>query len=107
MKKEVESESESKTLSNTDIATAKAAVPDIKVFGDGDTWRLLCKASSEKEGWMKSTKVLEVPLTGCFVQVTTQQRNADGSYVIAESVTFAPHTALAKNTNGVWTLVAA
>ena len=78
----------------SDIKGAKANINDLKVFGDGDTWRLLCKASSEAQGWMKSTKVLEVPGVGCFVQVTTQQSNPDGSYAVAEAVTFAYGTKL-------------
>ncbi|MFA5739425.1 MAG: hypothetical protein WC902_11630 [Bacteroidales bacterium] len=52
-------------------------------------FRLLCKASSESEGWMKSTKACEVP-GGCIVQVTTQQRNPDGSYAVAEALTYVP-----------------
>jgi Lon protease-like protein len=35
--------------------------------------------SSKSEGWMKPTKAMEI---GCIVQVTTQQRNPDGSYAI-------------------------
>jgi len=77
-----------KSLHNTDINGAHKNVPDIQTFGDGDMWRLLCKASSESEGWMKSTKAIEVPGLGCLVQVTTQQRNPDGSYSLAEAVTF-------------------
>jgi len=82
-------EMKEKTLGNTDIKGAKVNVPDIVVFGDGDKWQLICKASSLSEGWMKSTKAMEVP-GGCFVQVTTQQKNPDGSYAIAEAIAFAP-----------------
>jgi hypothetical protein len=64
-----------KTLHNSDISGARLNVPDIKVVGDGDLWELLCKASSENEGWMKSTKAMKVADFGCLVQVTTQQRN--------------------------------
>lgn len=78
-----------KTFHNTDISSAKKNVADIKVFGDGNAFKLLLKVSSENEGWMKSTKVLELPV-GCLVQVTTQQRNGDGSYAIAEALTFVP-----------------
>ncbi|MEL6280849.1 MAG: hypothetical protein AAFR28_18505 [Pseudomonadota bacterium] len=78
-----------KTLDNTSIAEAAKTTPDLKVFGDGDMWKLLCKASSEDEGWMKSTKVLEIS-SGCVVQVSTQQRNPDGSWAVAEAVTFVP-----------------
>lgn len=79
-----------KTLNNSDISGAKKNVPDIKTFGDGDAWQLICKASSESEGWMKSTKAMQVGEAGCLVQVTTQQRNPDGSYALAEAITFVP-----------------
>lgn len=78
-----------KSLHNTDINGTSKNVPDVKVFGDGDAWQLICKASSEKEGWMKSTKAMQTPV-GCLVQVTTQQKNPDGSYAIAEAVAFVP-----------------
>jgi hypothetical protein len=78
-----------KTLHNSDISGARENVKDIKVVGNGDMFRLLCKASSENEGWMKSTKACAVP-GGCIVQVTTQQRNPDGSYAVAEALTFVP-----------------
>jgi len=78
-----------KTLHNSDVSEAKENVPDIKVYGDGDAFALFSKASSEKEGWMKSTKVCNLP-NGCLVQVTTQQRNPDGSYAVAEALTFVP-----------------
>jgi len=83
-----------KTLHNSDISGAKINVPDIKVVGDGDMFKLLCKASSQNEGWMKSTKACEVAGIGCIVQVTTQQRNPDGSYAVAEAVTFVPNVTI-------------
>lgn len=78
-----------KTLHNSDVSGTRINVPDVQVFGDGDAWQLLCKASSTAEGWMKSTKAMQVP-GGCIVQVTTQQKNPDGSYALAEAVTFVP-----------------
>ena len=78
-----------KTLDISEVKGAKKNISDLKVFGDGDTFKLLCKASSEKEGWMKSTKVCNLH-NGCLVQVTTQQRNPDGSYAVAEALTFVP-----------------
>ena len=77
-----------KTLHNSDVSGARQNVPDIKVVGNSDMFQLLCKASSEKEGWMKSTKAMEIRDIGCVVQVTTQQRNDDGTYAVAEAVTF-------------------
>lgn len=82
-------ETTEKTLGNIDVNGAKENVKDIVVFGDGDTFALLCKASSQSEGWMKSTKAMQVS-NGAVVQVTTQQRNPDGSYAIAEALTFIP-----------------
>lgn len=78
-----------KDLGITEVRGAKANISDLVVYGDGDTFRLLCKASSQEQGWMKSTKVCNVP-GGCIVQVTTQQRNPDGSYVVAEALTYVP-----------------
>ena len=80
-----------KTLDNTTVEQAKDKVSDLKVYGDGNMFKLLCKASSQQEGWMKSTKALEIESLGCVVQVTTQQRNVDGSYAIAEAVCFVPN----------------
>ena len=79
----------SKSLHNTTVNGASKNVRDLKIYGNGDSFRLLCKASSEAEGWMKSTKVLNTP-TGCIMQVTTQQRNPDGTYAIAEALTYVP-----------------
>ena len=79
-----------KTLSVTNVAEAKAKVPDIKVVGDGDTFKVLCKASSESEGWMKSTKYLEIQGNGVIVNISTQQRNPDGSYSLAEAAVYCP-----------------
>ena len=78
-----------KTMDISTVKTARENIPDLKVYGNGDTFRLLCKASSQEEGWMKSTKVCNV-YNGCIVQVTTQQRNIDGSYAVAEALTFVP-----------------
>lgn len=82
-----------KSLGNTDQNGARKNVKDIVIFGE-DLFKLLSKASSRDEGWMKSTKAMEVT-GGCVVQVTTQQRNPDGSYVVAEALTFVPGVQIA------------
>lgn len=89
-----------KTLHNSDISGAKKNVPDIVVYGNGDMFKLLSKASSQREGWMKSTKAMEIPHVGCLVQVTTQQRNPDGSYAVAEALQFVPGVVLLENAAG-------
>jgi len=48
---------------------------------------------------MKSTKALDTG-NGCIIQVTTQQRNPDGSYAIAESVTFVPNVKVVEDEKG-------
>ena len=80
----------SKTLTNTTGSQAADNVSDLVTWGDSDTFKLICKASSESEGWMKSTKAVSVQ-SGCLVQVTTQQRCIDGSYAVAEALTFIPN----------------
>ena len=85
-----------KTLGNTDVNGARKNVKDIVVFGNGDMFRLLCKASSQEEGWMKSTKAMEV-VGGCVVQVTTQQRNIDLTYSVAEALTYVPGVKIAND----------
>ena len=77
-----------KSLGNTDQNTCRSNVKDVVMFGD-DLFKLLSKASSEAEGWMKSTKAMQTPM-GCVVQITTQQTNPDGSYALAEALTFVP-----------------
>jgi hypothetical protein len=76
--------SEEKTLNATSTDDTKAKVSDVQVAGNPDIWRLLCKASSKSQGWMKSTKAMEV-MGGVVVQVSTQQ----GSNV-AEALVYVP-----------------
>lgn len=87
-----------KTLKNSDVSGTKTNVKDVVVIGNGDMFQLLCKAYSEKEGWMKSTKAMEVT-GGCLVQVTTQQRNPDGSYSVAEALSFVPNVKIVDDIN--------
>ena len=82
-----------KTLHNTCANGATKNVKDIIFWGNGDTFKLISKASSELEGWMKSTKAMQAG-TSVVVQVTTQQRNPDGSYAIAEALTTVPNATI-------------
>lgn len=77
-----------KTLNNTNVSEAKSRVSDIEVFGDGDMWKCINKASSKKQDWMKSTKVLQMP-NGIVLQVSTQQGKN-----VAESVCFIPNVTI-------------
>lgn len=85
-----------KTLDIDCAKTAVGNISDIKIYGNGDTFGLLCKASSKEEGWMKSTKVMNLP-DGALVQVSTQQRNPDGSYSVAEALSYVPGVNMDRN----------
>lgn len=88
-----------KTLNNSEINQARKQVKDIEVFGDGDKFKLICKASSKFEGWMKSTKAMEIKNVGCVVQVTTQQGEN-----VAEALCFVPGVEIEEDENGNRTL---
>lgn len=90
-----------KTLDNVNIADVQAKVSDVKVFGNGDAFQLLCKASSKEQGWMKSCKAMQIEAIGCIVQVTTQQ----GANV-AEALVFVPNVVITDDVNGGRKLVA-
>ena len=74
-----------KTLHNSTVKEAKKNVSDLITYGNGDTFKLICKASSKAEDWMKSTKAMEIEGIGCVIQITTQQCEN-----IAEALTFVP-----------------
>jgi len=74
-----------KAMRNSTASGARVNVPDTGFWGDGDMFRLLSKAYSQSEDWMKSTKAMEIPGVGCVVQVTTQQGDN-----VAEAVCFVP-----------------
>lgn len=84
-----------KTLDVVDINDGKAKVSDIKVVGNGDTFQLLCKASSKDQGWMKSTKAMEIPGVGVVLQVSTQQNDN-----VAEALTYIPGVKIVSDVNG-------
>src|ERR1043166_3715098 len=84
-----------KTFRNIDAASAQANVPDLQIVGNGDAWRLLVKAYSERENWMKSTKAMEIAGVGCLVQVTTQQGTQ-----VAEAVAFVPDVRIVEDEKG-------
>lgn len=83
-----------KALNVQSVEDAKTKVSDIQVVGNGDMFSLLCKASSQSQGWMKSAKAMEVP-GGCVVQVTTQQGDN-----VAEALTFVPGVKIGEDVNG-------
>jgi hypothetical protein len=84
-----------KSLDVVNIVDAQAKVSDIKVVGNGDSFQLLCKASSKEQGWMKSTKAMSIPGVGCVVQSSTQQGDN-----VAEALVFVPNVYIVEDING-------
>lgn len=82
--------SNQKPLGNTTTIDAVKSTNDIQIVGNPDKWVLICKASSERQGWMKSTKAYEL-LSGCLIQVSTEKRNPDGSWSLCEAIQFIPN----------------
>ncbi len=74
-----------KTYGNTSVNGTRKNVADVEFYGDGDTFKLISKAWSKDEKWMKSFKACQIDGVGCIVQVTTQQGDS-----IAEAVAFVP-----------------
>jgi hypothetical protein len=86
-----------RTLTNTNPKQAKAS--GVESVGPMDTWKVVQKAWNKKEGWMKSTKALEIPSLGCLVQITTQQKDK-----LAEAVCFVPDVKLEASPDGSYAL---
>ena len=84
-----------KSLDVVNIADAQTKVSDIKIIGNGDMFQLLCKASSKKQGWLKSTKAMYVEGVGCVVQTSTQQGDN-----VAEALIFIPGVKIVDDING-------
>lgn len=82
-----------RTLTNTNPQQAKAS--GVESIGPMDTWKVIQKAWNKKEGWMKSTKALEIPGGGCLVQITTQQKDK-----LAEALCFVPDVKLEPRPDG-------
>lgn len=80
-----------KTLKNTTASQAKDNVPDLLIWGNGDMWKLICKAHSEKEKWMKTTKAIQLP-SGCLIQTETQQGEN-----LSQALEFVPGLAIKEN----------
>ncbi len=86
----------SKELGIVNIEDAKAKISDVVVFGNGDTFQLICKASSKSQGWMKSTKAMEIVGVGVVLQVSTQQGDN-----VAEALQFIPNVKIYTNEQGI------
>ena len=91
--------SNERTLNVTSTEDAKNKISDVEVVGNPNLFRLLCKASSKSQGWMKSTKAMQVA-GGVVLQVSTQQND-----VVAEALTYVPGVKIVNHTDGYPILV--
>jgi len=83
-----------KSLDVVNVSDNKTKVNDVVIVGNPDMFKLLCKASSKSQGWMKSCKAMQTP-HGCIVQVTTQQYDN-----VSEALTFVPSVVVVPDING-------
>jgi len=81
-----------RTVSNT--TPKQAAQSGVEFLGDPNKWVVLHKAWNTREGWMRSTKALEIPGVGCMVQVSMLDEDR-----IAESLCFVPDVGIADDSN--------
>lgn len=77
--------------SDSPMPNVSKSEPDITSWGDKDIFKLISKTSSDDEKCMKSTKAMKVG-RGVVLQMTTKQENPDGSYALAEALTYVPET---------------
>jgi hypothetical protein len=92
---DVVTEQPKKTTTVVDSKDLKEKVPDVVLYGNPDAWKLICKASSPSEGWMKSTKAMEIEGLGILVQVSTQQGQQ-----VAEALHFVRDAMIEDNGDG-------
>lgn len=74
---------------------AAANIKDLVLYGDPDAWICIAKASSEAQGFMKSTKAMNVPGLGVLVQVTTMQKELPPAGLVESDEVFHTSEALA------------
>jgi hypothetical protein len=77
--------------------TADVSDQSPEIYGDPDQLQLLFKVQTSE--WKKSTKAMQAP-NGCLVQVTTERRGANGSWVVAEAVEFVPGVIIVEENGG-------
>jgi hypothetical protein len=77
---------------------AGANIPDLVSVGVPTRFQLLHKASSQIEGFAKA--MFALPLNnGCVIHSIVQLRNPDGSFSVAESLLFVPHSEVIQDKN--------
>lgn len=85
----------------TKTADIQKSVDEVKIYGNPDNLKLLFKVDT---GTMKkSTKAMEID-GGCLIQVSTKLKNTDGSWSVAEALTFAPNAKIIEKSEEMYIL---
>ena len=79
---------------------AKNKISDFFSVGDPDLWVLVAKAGSKSQGWMKSTKAMQIDGVGIVIQVSTEKKTG-----VAEALQFVPGVRLEKDEKDNWKIV--
>jgi len=74
-----------KQVNAKNTADVKELDSIVKIIGNPDLWKLICKVYADDAGWMKSTKAMNIEGRGVLVQVSTQLGDQ-----VAEALTFIP-----------------
>lgn len=85
------------TIAEPMIAESEVVLSSFEKIGANNSFQLICKTIAKTEGWEKTTRALEVPKRGCFVQIENKQKNPNGDFFIAQSLTFAPGVGIVKD----------
>ena len=56
----------------------------------------VCVAEIDYDGWLETTYAMPIENLGTLVRIQTQQKNSDGSYALAEAITFVPGSKVVK-----------
>lgn len=83
-KKEVVTKAKDKPV-DTDVVQVNPLDNPVETFGDEESFVLLCEASSKKENWIKTTRIMTIVGVGVVLSVTTRQGEN-----ISEALQFIP-----------------
>lgn len=92
---------EKRSLGITSTYQAIREIPDLKRDGNPNLYRMLGKASSEKQGFMRTTKAFEIEGCGVFVLCCTNQAGGNGGRAVSETSEYIPGVKLIEDTEHI------
>lgn len=90
-----------KPVTSVSPVEPKQAPSDLKVVGSPDAFQLISECTSRSEGWVKSTRAMQIDGLGCLVQVSTRL-----GANMSEAVTFVLGVKIKREPNGNKRLIA-